>query len=109
MTSDEAASDDAASDDTAYDDTASDNAASDDVASNDAASDDAASDDMTSGPLVFRSTILQEHYSYFRSDLTSGALFLFSSKLPSEASKLQIVDSFCSLIAHSEPINDVTF
>ena len=60
------------------------------MTSDEAASDDAASDDMTSGPLVFRSTILQEHYSYFRSDLTSGALFLFSSKLPSGASKLQI-------------------
>ena len=65
-------------------------AASDDAAFDDAASDDAASDDMTSEPLVFRSTILQEHYSYFRSDLTSGALFLFSNKLPSGASKLQI-------------------
>ena len=43
--------------------------ASDEAASDDAASDDAASDDVTSGPLVFRSTILQEQ-------LTSGALFL---------------------------------
>ena len=72
----------------ASDEAASDDAASDDMTS--AASDDAASDDVASGPLVFRSTILQEHYSYFRSDLTSGALFLFSSKLPSGASKLQI-------------------
>ena len=35
---------------------------------NDTASDNAASDDVASGPLVFRSTILQEQ-------LTSGALF----------------------------------
>ena len=55
--------------------------ASDEAASDDAASDDAASDDVTSGPLVFRSTILQEHYSYFRSDLTSGALFLLQKRL----------------------------
>ena len=51
---------------------ASDEAASDDAASDDAASDEmtsAASDDVASGPLVFRSTILQEQ-------LTSGALFL---------------------------------
>ena len=47
MTSDEAASDDAAT------------AASDGAASS--ASDDAASDNVASGPLVFRSTILQEH------------------------------------------------
>lgn len=33
--------------------------------------------------------LLQERY-FFRSSLTSGALFLFSSKLPSGASKLQI-------------------
>ena len=72
----------------ASDEAASDDAASDDMTS--AASDDAASDDVASGPLVFRSTILQERYSYFRSDLTSGALFLFSNKLPSGASKLQI-------------------
>ena len=45
----------------------SDEAASDDAASDEAAS--AASDDVASGPLVFRSTILQEQ-------LTSGALFL---------------------------------
>ena len=46
--------------------------ASDEAASDDAASDEmtsAASDNVTSGPLVFRSTILQEQ-------LTSGALFL---------------------------------
>ena len=55
MTSDEAASDDAASDEAA-------SAASDGAASS-------ASDDVASGPLVFRSTILQEQ-------LTSGALFL---------------------------------
>ena len=51
---------------------ASDEAASDDAASDDAASDEAtsaASDGAASGPLVFRSTILQEQ-------LTSGALFL---------------------------------
>lgn len=72
----------------ASDEAASDDAASDDMTS--AASDDAASDDVASGPLVFRSTILQERYPYFRSDLTSGALFLFSNKLPSGASKLQI-------------------
>ena len=58
MTSDEAASDDEAS------------AASDGAAS--AASDGAASDDVASGPLVFRSTILQEHY-FFRSTISSGA------------------------------------
>jgi hypothetical protein len=56
-----------ASDEAASDDTASDDAASDEMTS--AASDDAASDDVASGPLVFRSTILQEQ-------LTSGALFL---------------------------------
>ena len=55
MTSDEAASDDAASDDMTS-----------------AASDDAASDDVASGPLVFRSTILQEQL-YFRSAISSGA------------------------------------
>ena len=81
---------------------ASDEAAS--AASDDAASDDAASDDMASGPLVFRSTILQERYSYFRSDLTSGALFLFSNKLPSGASKLQLCCFLCSIFAHSEPM-----
>ena len=84
MTSDEAASDDAAS------------AASDEAAS--AASDGAASsayDDVASGPLVFRSTILQEQ-------LTSGALFLqeqldFRSALPSESSKLHFLLLFiCS-------------
>ena len=47
----------------------SDEAASDDAASACAASDDAASDNVASGPLVFRSTILQERF-------TSGALFL---------------------------------
>ena len=57
----------------ASDEAASDDAASDDMTS--AASDDAASDDVASGPLVFRSTILQERY-FFRSSLTSGALFL---------------------------------
>ena len=55
MTSDEAASDDPASDEAA-------SAASDGAASS-------ASDDVASGPLDFRSTILQEQ-------LTSGALFL---------------------------------
>ena len=48
----------------------SDEAASDDAAS--AASDGAASDDVASGPLVFRSTILQEQL-YFRSAISSGA------------------------------------
>ena len=56
-----------ASDEAASDDAASDGSASDEMTS--AASDDAASDDVASGPLVFRSTILQEQ-------LTSGALFL---------------------------------
>ena len=62
MTSDEAASDDAASDDAAS-----------------SASDDAASDNVASGPLVFRSTILQERFYYlqeqlyFRSGISSGA------------------------------------
>ena len=56
MTSDEAASDDAASDDMTS-----------------AASDDAASDDVASGPLVFRSTILQKHFTNFRRGFTSGA------------------------------------
>ena len=83
-------------------------AASDDAASDDAASDDTASDDMTSGPLVFRSTILQEHYSYFRSDLTSGALFLFSSKLPSGASKLQILLFALLFICSFRTNDDVT-
>ena len=83
MTSDEAASDDAASDDAASDEATS------------AASDGAASDDVASGPLVFRSTILQEQ-------LTSGALFLqeqldFRSALPSESSKLHFLLLFiCS-------------
>ena len=76
-----------ASDEAASDDAASDGSASDEMTS--AASDDAASDTVASGPLVFRNTILQEQY-FFRSSLTSGALFLFSSKLPSGASKLQI-------------------
>ena len=58
MTSDEAASDDAASDEAT-------SAASDGAASS-------ASDDVASGPLVFRSTILQEHY-FFRSTISSGA------------------------------------
>ena len=56
-----------ASDEAASDDAASDGSASDEMTS--AASDDAASDNVASGPLVFRSTILQEQ-------LTSGALFL---------------------------------
>ena len=106
MTSEEAASDDAASDEAAS--AASDgsaSAASDDAAFDDAASDDAAYDDMTSGPLVFRSTILQEHY-FFRSSLTSGALLLSGAYcLQNHLSFI----FFCSLFAHSEPINDVTF
>ena len=85
MTSDEAASDDTASDETA-------SAASDGAASS--ASDDAASDNVASGPLVFRSTILQEQL-YFRSGISSGAA------LPSESSKLHFL---CSLFAHSEPM-----
>ena len=48
----------------------SDEAASDEATS--AASDGAASDDVASGPLVFRSTILQEQL-YFRSGISSGA------------------------------------
>ena len=48
----------------------SDEAASDDAASDGAAS--SASDDVASGPLVFRSTILQKHY-FFRSTISSGA------------------------------------
>ena len=94
MTSDEAASDDAAS-------AASDGAAS--PASDDAASDDTASDNVASGPLVFRSTILQEHHFFrsaftiFRSSLTSGALSTFRSVLPSESSKLHFLLLFiCS-------------
>ena len=88
MTSDEAASDDAAS------------AASDGAASS--ASDDAASDNVASGPLVFRSTILQEHYFFrsafiiFRSSLTSGVLSTFRSVLPSESSKLHFLLLFIS-------------
>lgn len=54
----------------ASDEAASDDAASDDMTS--AASDDAASDDVASGPLVFRSTILQEQL-YFRGAISSGA------------------------------------
>ena len=70
------------------------------MTSDEAASDDAASDNVASGPLVFRST-----FTIFRSSLTSGALFLFSSKLPSGASKLQIfVVSLALLFAHSEPM-----
>ena len=61
MTSDEAASDDAASDEVA-------SAASDDASSS-------ASHDVASGPLVFRSTILQEQL-YFRSAISSGAACL---------------------------------
>ena len=57
----------------------SDEAASDEAAS--AASDGAASDDVASGPLDFRSTVLQEQLYFrsaisFRSSLTSGALCL---------------------------------
>ena len=75
MASDEAASDDAASDEAA-------SAASDGAASS--ASDDAASDDVASGPLVFRSTILQEQLD-------------FRSALPSESSKLHFLLLFiCS-------------
>ena len=70
----------------ASDEAASDDAASDDMTS--AASDDAASDDVASGPLVFRSTILQEQY-------------FFRSALPSKSSKLHFL---CSLFAHSEPM-----
>ena len=70
----------------ASDEAASDDAASDDMTS--AASDDAASDDVASGPLVFRSTILQEQ-------LTSGALCL--------QNHLSFI-FFCSLFAHSEPM-----
>ena len=76
----------------ASDEAASDDAASDDMTS--AASDDAASDDVASGPLVFRSTILQEHY-FLRSSLTSGALCL--------QNHLSFI-FFCSLFAHSEPM-----
>ena len=82
---------------------------SDEAASDDAASDDTTSDNVASGPLVFRSTILQKHFTNFRSGFTSGALFLFRSELPSGALSFNFVDSFCSLFAHSEPINDVTF
>ena len=46
------------------------------MAYDEAASDDAASDDTASGLLV-----LQEHYSYFRSVLTSGALFQLQKRL----------------------------
>lgn len=87
----------------------SDEAASDDAASDDTDSDNAASDDVASGPLVFRSTTLQKHFTNFRSGFTSGALFLFRSNLPSGALSFNFVDSFCSLFAHSEPINDVNF
>jgi hypothetical protein len=76
---------------------------SDEAASDDAASDDAASDNVAYGPLVFRSTILQEHYFFrsaftiFRSSLTSGALSTFRSVLPSESSKLHFLLLFiCS-------------
>ena len=66
---------------------ASDEAASDDAASDEAASDGAASsasDDVASGPLVFRSTILQEQLD-------------FRSALPSESSKLHFLLLFiCS-------------
>ena len=77
----------------------SDEAASDNAASDDTASDNAASDDVASGPLVFRNTIVQEQY-FFRSSLTSGALCL--------QNHLSFI-FFCSLFAHSEPTNDVTF
>ena len=77
----------------ASDEAASDDAASDEMTS--AASDDAASDDVTSGPLVFRSTILQEQ-------LTSGALFLQEQV----AFRSVQASNFCcfhsSLFAHSE-------
>ena len=78
----------------ASDEAASDDAASDEMTS--AASDDAASDDVTSGPLVFRSTILQEQ-------LTSGVLFLqeqldFRSAFSSGASCLQERPSFKFLL-----------
>ena len=79
----------------ASDEAASDDAASDDMTS--AASDDAASDDVASGPLVFRSTILQEQ-------LTSGALFL-QEQLDFRSVQ---ASNFCcfhsSLFAHSEPM-----
>ena len=89
---------------------ASDEAASDNAASDDAASDNGASDDVTlldllsSGALFFRSTLL-----------TSGAALLQERLFSTGASCLQerlsfnFVDPFCSLFAHSEPINDVTF
>ena len=83
-----------ASDEAASDDAASDGSASDEMTS--AASDDAASDNVASGPLVFRSTILQEQ-------LTSGALFLqeqldFRSAFSSGASCLQERPSFKFLL-----------
>jgi len=43
---------------------------SDEAASDDAASDNVASDNVASGPLVFRSSNLQEHH-FFRSALLS--------------------------------------
>ena len=73
---------------------ASDEAASDDAASDEAASDGAASsasDDVASGPLVFRSTILQEQ-------LTSGALFLQERFFSLVASCLQERPSFKFLL-----------
>ena len=57
----------------ASDEAASDNAASDDAASDNAASDNAASDDVASGPLVFRSSNLQEHHFFRSALLSSGA------------------------------------
>ena len=97
MTSDEAASDDAASDEAASDEAAS--AASDGATSS--ASDDAASDNVASGPLVFRSTILQEHFSsgalFLQEQLDFRSAFTFRSVLPSESSKLHFLLLFiCS-------------
>ena len=88
MTSDEAASDDAASDEATT-------AASDGAASS--ASDDAASDNVASGPLVFRSTILQERFYYLQEQLDFRSAFTFRSVLPSESSKLHFLLLFiCS-------------
>ena len=54
---------------------------------------------LSSEALFFRSSLLQKRY-FFRSSLTSGALCL--------QNHLSFI-SFCSLFAHSEPNNDVTF
>jgi hypothetical protein len=51
----------------------SDEAASDDAASDNVASDNAASYDVASGPLVFRSSNLQEHHFFRSALLSSGA------------------------------------